>query len=132
MNRLSSTQAPLEFQGHKYLRQILLLSMLSCRQVIIKSIRSKHINPGLTEYEVNMIQLIEKCTNGCQVNINKTGTKLIFKPGIIDSNDGLEVEHECHLARNISYYLEVICVLAVFGKTQLSCSLTGNTDDTLD
>ena len=76
--------------------------------------------------------MIEKVTNGCQVNISKTGTKLIFRPGIIDCNEGLIVEHECHLARNISYYLEVVSVLAVFGKTELNLQLTGNTDDLLD
>ena len=106
--------------------------MLSGRQVIIKSIRSQHTNPGLTSYEINLIELIEKATNGCQVNINKTGTKLVFKPGIIDSNEGLNVEHNCDLARNISYYLEVICVLAIFGKTELNATLHGNTDDTVD
>jgi len=66
------------------------------------------------------------------VNISKTGTKLIFRPGIIDCNEGLLIEHQCHLARNISYYLEVICMLAVFGKTELNLLLTGNTDDLLD
>ena len=132
MNKLSSTQAPLEFSGHHYIRQILTLSVLSTRQVIIKNIRSDHINPGLTDYEVNLLQLIEKVTNGCQVNISKTSIKLIFKPGIIDCNEGLLIEHSCNLGRNISYYLEVICILAVFGKTELNLHLEGNTDDLLD
>ena len=100
--------------------------------MIVKDIRSTEINPGLTDYEVNLLQLIEKVTNGCQVNISKTGTKLIFKPGIIDCNESLIIEHDCHLHRNISYYLEVVCILAVFGKTELNLSLTGNTDDLLD
>ena len=106
--------------------------MLSGRQVIIKKIRSQHANPGLMPYEVNLISLIEKVTNGCVVNISKTGTKLIFKPGIIDSNEGLNVEHTCDLARNISYYMEVICSLAIFGKTEMNVTLHGNTDDTID
>ena len=132
MNKVSSTQAPLEFHGHQYIRQILTLSMLSGRQVIIKSIRSQHTNPGLTPYEINLVELIEKVTNGCQININKTGTKLVFKPGIIDSNEGLNVEHNCDLGRNITYYLEVVCILAIFGKTELNLTLNGNTDDTID
>ena len=57
---------------------------------------------------------------------------MIFKPGIIDSNEGVEVTHECSLMRNISYYLEVICMLGVFGKTQLAVTLHGNTDDLVD
>ena len=100
--------------------------------MIVKNIRSQSANPGLTDYEVNLINLIEKVTNGCQVNISKTGTKLIFKPGIIDCNEGLNVEHSCDLGRNISYYLEVICLLAIFGKTEMNITLHGNTDDTID
>jgi len=82
--------------------------------------------------EVDMLKLVEKLTNGCQINISKTGTKLIFKPGIIDCNEGLDVHHDCHLSRNIVYYLELVTVLGIFGKSQLSLKLTGNTDDNLD
>lgn len=71
-------------------------------------------------------------TNGCQISISKTGTKVIFKPGIIDANDGVEVVHECDLDRNITYYLEVICMLGIFGKTELAVTLQGNTDDQKD
>ena len=66
------------------------------------------------------------------MSINKTGTRLIFRPGIIDANDGSEVHHECSLERSITYYLEVICLLGVFGKTELAVTLTGNTDDHKD
>lgn len=116
-NKVSSTQTPLEFSGHKHLRQLLTLSLLSGRQIIVKNIRAHHSNPGLLPYEINLLELIEKVTNGCQMSISKTGTRLIFRPGIIDSNEGVEVTHECSLERNISYYLEVICILGVFGKT---------------
>ena len=63
------------------------------------------------------------------MSISKTGTRLVFRPGIIDANEGVEVRHECSLARSITYYLEVICILAVFGKQDLSATLIGNTDD---
>ena len=55
----------------------------------MKDIRSKEVDPGLLGYEVNMLKLVEKITNGTEVNINTTGTRLIFKPGIIDSREGL-------------------------------------------
>ena len=131
-NKVSTSQAPLEFSGHKNLRQVLTLSLLSGRQIIVKNIRANHSNPGLLPYEVNLLQLIEKVTNGCQMSINKTGTRLIFRPGIIDANDGIEVQHDCDLGRSITYYLEVVCLLAVFGKTELNLVLTGNTDDAND
>ena len=114
------------------MRQVLTLSLLSGRQIIVKNIRSSHTNPGLLPYEVNLIHLLEKVTNGCQVSISKTGTRLIFRPGIIDANDGIEVEHDCDLGRSITYYLEVLCLLGVFAKTEMNLVLKGNTDDAKD
>jgi RNA 3'-terminal phosphate cyclase-like protein len=81
---------------------------------------------------MNLLKLLEKVTNGSNVNINKTGTRLIFRPGMIDCNEGLPIEHDCHLERSITYYLEVVLPLAIFGKTILNLTLTGNTDDSLD
>jgi RNA 3'-terminal phosphate cyclase-like protein len=91
----SIKRVPLEFNGHAYLRQHILLSILSQRQIIVKNIRSEEENPGLLQYEISLLKLIEKVTNGCEININKTGTRLIFTPGYIDCNDGLPIEHEC-------------------------------------
>ena len=110
----------------------MLLSLLSGRQVIIKDIRSEATNPGLLPYEIDLLKLVEKVTNGTTSIINKTGTKLTFRPGIIDCADGLQVNHDCHLDRSMTYYLEVVCILAIFGKTDLWLELTGNTDDHLD
>lgn len=86
----------------------------------------------MAESELNLLKLIEKVTNGSQVNINKTGTRLIFRPGMIDCNDGMPIEHDCHLSRNITYYLETVVPIALFGKTILNMTLTGNTDDNID
>ncbi len=71
-------------------------------------------------------------SNGTDININKAGTRVIFKPGIIDSGEALLIEHECNLGRSITYYLECIVVLGIFGKTMLNLTLTGNTDDRVD
>jgi RNA 3'-terminal phosphate cyclase-like protein len=76
-----------------------------------------------------LLKLIEKVTNGTTSIINKTGTKLVFRPGIIDCADGLLVNHQCSLERSMTYYLEFVCVLAIFGKTDLWLELEGNTDD---
>ena len=85
----------------------------------------------MKDYELSLLKLVEKLTNGSVVNINKSGTRLIFRLGIIDCNDGLAVEHDCHLDRNITYYLEVVVPLAVFGKTIMNLTFKGNTDDNL-
>ena len=107
----------MEFEGHQCLRQIITLSVLSGRQVIIKGIRSDDENPGLLDHEIDLLKLVQKITNGTDVNINKSGTRLILKPGIIDSAEGMLITHNCSLSRSITYYLEVICILGIFGKT---------------
>lgn len=90
------------------------------------------MSPGLTDCELSLLKLIEKITNGTIVNINKTGTRLIFRPGMIDSNEGMPVNHDCHLSRSITYYLECIVPIAIFGKSKMTLTLTGNTDDSID
>jgi len=79
-----------------------------------------------------LIKLIEKVTNGTEVNINKTGTRLILKPGIIDSGEGAPIEHNCDLKRSITYYLECLLLLGIFGKSNMNLTLHGNTDDSTD
>ena len=66
------------------------------------------------------------------VNINKTGTRLIFRPGIIDANEGMPIEHQCDLARSVTYYLECVVILGIFAKTSVNLTLLGNTDDHID
>ena len=85
-----------------------MLSMLSGKQVIIKGIRHDDESPGLRDHEVDLLKLIQKISNGTDININKPGTKVIFKPGIIDSGEGLPIEHKCDLGRSIAYYLECV------------------------
>lgn len=57
---------------------------------------------------------------------------MIFKPGIIDSGEGLPIEHKCDVGRSITYYLECVVVLGIFGKTMMNLTLLGNTDDDAD
>ena len=109
-----------------------MLSVLSGRQVIVKGIRSDDENPGLLDHEIDLLKLIQKITNGTDVNINKSGTRLILKPGIIDSAEGMLITHNCSLSRSITYYLEVVTIFGIFGKTQMNLQLHGNTDDSLD
>lgn len=129
---MATKMTPLEFYGHECLRQVVTMSVLSGRQIIVKDIRSDDESPGLREHEVDLLRLVQKITNGTEVNINKAGTRLILKPGIIDSAEGLPIEHHCNLQRSIVYYLECVTVLGIFGKTTMNLTLTGNTDDDQD
>lgn len=79
-----------------------------------------------------MLKLVQKVSNGTDININKAGTRVIFKPGIIDCAEGLPVEHNCDLGRSITYYLEIVVILGIFGKTMMNLTLHGNTDDSTD
>lgn len=80
----------LSFSGHQYLRQRLVLSVLSGKSVRIDKIRSEDKNPGLqgvfhylgptcparqgvSDYEISLLQLLEKATNGTIVEISVTG-----------------------------------------------------------
>lgn len=63
----------LRFTGHANLRQRLLLSILSGRSIRVDAIRSDDVHVGLREYEINLLRLLEKVTNGSTIEINVTG-----------------------------------------------------------
>ncbi|RWS04778.1 RNA 3' [Dinothrombium tinctorium] len=119
----------LEFKGSNCFRQRLILSTLSLKSMVIKDIRVKHEEVGLREYELNLLSLIEKLTNGSSYEVDETGTQLTCKPGLLI---GGKVEHECSLQRSISYYLEVLLCFAPFCKVPLDVTLIGITNDQID
>ncbi|KAJ3123521.1 hypothetical protein HK101_006334, partial [Irineochytrium annulatum] len=120
----------LRFEGHKQLRQRLLLSTLSGRPIRIDKIRSDDDeNPGLADYEISLLRLFEKMTNGATVEISYTGTTVVYRPGVII---GGKVEHECPTSRGLGYWLEPMAVLGVFGKTPLELTLGGVTNENVD
>lgn len=63
----------LRFEGCQSLRHRLVLATLSGRAVRIDNIRSRSENPGLRDFEANLLRLLEKITDGCLVEINETG-----------------------------------------------------------
>lgn len=91
----------------------------------INDIRSSDDEPGMREYEINLIRLIDKITNGTAIEVNETGTSLFFRPGLLY---GGEISHECCKLRALSYYLEVLMALGPFCKKPLKCTLTGVTN----
>ncbi|KAI9204732.1 RNA 3'-terminal phosphate cyclase domain-containing protein [Polychytrium aggregatum] len=120
----------LRFQGHNHLRQRLLLATIAGKPVRIDKIRSEDEDmPGLHDYEISFLRLLEKLTNGSQIEISYTGTALIFRPGVIT---GGSVKHECPKSRAIGYFLEPLIALAPFAKSPFSVTLTGITNDNVD
>lgn len=118
------------FQGSQNLRLRLLLSTLSSTPILIDEIRSNETLPGLRPHEISLLRLIEKVCDDCHVEINETGTKLKYKPGIVMG--GKYLAHDCGLSRSIGYFLEPLLVLGLFGKKPLSIRLKGITNDSKD
>ncbi|XP_015590069.1 RNA 3'-terminal phosphate cyclase-like protein [Cephus cinctus] len=119
----------LMYEGCNYLRYRLLLSTLSCKPVRITDIRAGDDDPGLREYEISFIRLLDKVTNGTRIELNETGTSLYYNPGLLVGGD---LEHDCSLQRGIGYYLEGIMALAPFCKIPMNIKLRGITNNALD
>ncbi|KAF9014008.1 RNA 3'-terminal phosphate cyclase/enolpyruvate transferase [Cyathus striatus] len=122
-------QGVVQFSGHQYLRQRLVLSILSGKHVKIDKIRSDDKNPGLRDFEISLLRLIEKVTNGTIIEISVTGTAILVKPGVIT---GGALTHECPLSRSIGYFLEPIIFLAPFAKKPVNLTIKGITTDESD
>ncbi|KAH6596470.1 hypothetical protein BASA50_005174 [Batrachochytrium salamandrivorans] len=120
----------LSFTGHNYFRQRLVLATLSRKSIRISDIRSEDESyPGLAEYEASFLRLLEKMTNGSNIEINYAGTGVTYHPGIIA---GGKITHECPPSRSIGYFLEPLIALAPFAKVPLELTLTGITNDNVD
>ncbi|XP_059618726.1 probable RNA 3'-terminal phosphate cyclase-like protein [Phlebotomus argentipes] len=113
------------FKGSNFLKQRLLLATLSGKPVKITSIRSFENPPGLREYEVSLIRLLDKITNGTRIELNETGTAIIYEPGLLL---GGTLMHECSLQRSIGYYLDALLALGPFCKSPLCVTLRGVTN----
>ncbi|PPQ77509.1 hypothetical protein CVT25_011306 [Psilocybe cyanescens] len=119
----------IHFSGHQHLRSRLVLSILSGKHVRIDKIRSEDKNPGLRDYEISLLRLLEKFTNGTIIEISVTGTAILLKPGVIL---GGTLQHECPTSRAIGYFLEPLIMLAPFAKKPANITLKGITTDEHD
>ncbi|XP_054730729.1 probable RNA 3'-terminal phosphate cyclase-like protein [Anastrepha obliqua] len=114
------------YSGSNFLKQRLILSSLSGKPVKITQI---HINddtaPGLREYEIGLIRLLDKLTNGTKIELNPSGTSILFTPGLL--HGGL-LQHDCCIQRGIGYYLDVLIALGPFCKNPINATLKGVTN----
>lgn len=113
------------YAGSNFIKQRLLLSLLSGKPVRIIDIRSDDVEPGLREYEVSLIRILDKISNGTRIEINPAGTVLSFRPGLLH---GGRWQHDCSLERGIGYYLDVLIALGPFCKLPLDVVLRGITN----
>ncbi|KAF7805756.1 putative RNA 3'-terminal phosphate cyclase-like protein [Senna tora] len=117
-------------KGSQSFRQRLVLATLSSTPILIEDIRTDETWPGLQKHEVSLLRLLEKISDDCVVEINETGTKLKYKPGIIMG--GKHLSHDCGVSRSIGYFLEPLLLLGLFGKKPLTIRLKGITNDPKD
>jgi len=80
----------------------------------------------ISEFEVNFLRLIDKLTNGTNLDVNETGTDLYFQPGLLI---GGVIDHECCKLRSIGYYLELIIMVAPYCKKGIQITLRGVTNN---
>ncbi|KAF2302590.1 hypothetical protein GH714_038692 [Hevea brasiliensis] len=118
------------FKGSQNLRLRLLLATLSATPVLIEDIRADETLPGLRPHEISFLRLLERVSDDCLIEINETGTKLKYKPGIVMG--GKHLVHDCGVNRSIGYFLEPLVVLGLFAKKSLMVRLKGITNDSKD
>ena len=138
-----SNSKTLRFEdGATQFRQRIVVSLLSHRPLLIRNIRSDDTDsPGLRNYEVSFLRLLDRITNGSRLEINATGTQVRFVPGILV---GGTLEHACPVlsddddddalfdtkVRSIGWFIEGILPLLPFGKDAFCITFTGVTDGT--
>ncbi|KAE8735582.1 seed maturation protein PM37 [Hibiscus syriacus] len=102
-----------KLKGSQNMRQSLLLATLKSTPILIDDIHADDSLPGLRPHEISLLHLFEKLSDDCVVEINETGTKLKYKPGIIIG--GSNLAHDCGVSRAIGYFLEPLIFLGLFG-----------------
>lgn len=117
------------YKGSNFLRQRLILSILSGKPILIKNIRDTSDEPGINGYEESFLKLLDIVTDGSVIVVNETGTTVKFSPGILL---GGKLQHNCNLLRAIGYYLEALLCLAPFCKKPLEITLRGITNSAED
>lgn len=115
--------------GQQNFRYRIMLAILAQRAIHISGIRSNSEDPGIKDFEVSFLRLIERITNGTVVEISYTGTEVYIRPGLVM---GGKFVHECPTSRGVGWFLEPLLVLGLFGKQPLNLTLKGITSSFRD
>lgn len=116
----------IHFTTHENFTTRLVLATLSGKSIKISNIRSDSLNPGLEDYEISFLRLLESVTNGSVIEISYTGTSLIYRPGLIT---GGSFSHNCPTSKSVSYFIIPMLMLAPFSKKKFSIVFKGLTSN---
>lgn len=125
----TTSNAVKSYEGCNFLRQRLILSTLSGIPVRISGIRMHEDEPGIREFEASFLRLLDKLTNGTKIEVNETGTGILYIPGLLV---GGNIDHDCSTERGMGYFLEAVIPLAPFCKKSINMTLRGVTNDLVD
>lgn len=125
----TTSNAVKSYEGCNFLRQRLILSTLSGIPVRISGIRMHEDEPGIREFEASFLRLLDKLTNGTKIEVNETGTGILYIPGLLV---GGNIDHDCSTERGMGYFLEAVIPLAPFCKISINMTLRGVTNDPVD
>lgn len=125
MSAIHNENNLITYRGSNYLKQRLILSTLSGKPIRIVDIRNLETDPGLRGYEISLIRLLDKTSNGSKIEINQTGTSIYYSPGLLT---GGFIQHTCNNERGIGYYLDALIAIGPFCKTPLNVNLKGVTN----
>ncbi|XP_057301904.1 RNA 3'-terminal phosphate cyclase-like protein [Hydractinia symbiolongicarpus] len=125
----TTSSAVKSYEGCNFLRQRLILSTLSGIPVRISGIRMHEDEPGIREFEASFLRLLDKLTNGTKIEVNETGTGILYIPGLLV---GGNIDHDCSTERGLGYFLEAVIPLAPFCKKSINMTLRGVTNDPVD
>eukprot|EP01069_Polyplicarium_translucidae_P005727 Polyplicarium_translucidae@DN2840_c0_g2_i3.p1 len=119
----ASKRHQLSYKGENFLRQRIVLSLLSGRPFRVTGIRENDpLNVGLRPHEETLLEIVMKISDETVVTIDSTGTALQFSPGRLE---GGEFSITCRGERALTYYLEPLLLLAPFMKFPLDARLHG-------
>ncbi|KZF25946.1 RNA 3'-terminal phosphate cyclase family protein [Xylona heveae TC161] len=122
-----------KFETQRSFALRLVLATLTGKTIRVSNIRPSSTNPGLANYEISFIRLLEAVTNGSAMEISYTGTTIAYKPGLITGcapgrgASGGVIRHELPegCPRGLSYFLIPLCLLAPFSKAPINVLFTG-------
>ncbi|KAF8822371.1 18S rRna biogenesis protein RCL1 protein [Cardiosporidium cionae] len=117
------------YRGSNFFKQRIVLSTITCTPVKITDIRSASDSPGLRPFEINLLRLLDRISDGMRLKVDATGTEVFYQPGLLIGSalDLPPLLHNCGTDRSMTYFLEALLLLGPFCKHPLEIKFKGVT-----